>query len=69
MAVYYIPLSNGERKYIKKIDYKNTKLTFTKDRNKAYEDRDGYYTTPTRDMIRRGFKEEYPEVENLKIDY
>lgn len=65
MAKYYIETNDG-RKYIKEIDFAKGKLTFTKDETEAYKDRDGYYACPTRDLIARGFKEEYPEVVNLQ---
>jgi hypothetical protein len=68
MAKYYINTDN-ERKYIKEIDYAQGKLTFTNDVAEAYKGRDGFYADATRDMIRRGFSEDYPEVINLQCDY
>jgi hypothetical protein len=65
MAKYYVQTDNG-RKYIKEIDYANSKLTFTDDSDKAYRGRDGFYADATREMIARGFSEEYPEVAELK---
>jgi hypothetical protein len=67
MAKYYINTDNG-RKYIKEIDYAQGKLTFTNNENEAYIGRDGFYANATRDMIRRGFSDEYPEVENLECN-
>ena len=64
MAKYYVETSNG-RKYIKEIDYANGKLTFTANENNAYIGRDGFYANATRDMLRHGFKDEYPEVAEL----
>jgi hypothetical protein len=65
MAKYYINTNEG-RKYIKEIDYANGILTFTNYEDEAYRGRDGYYAEATRDLLRRGFKEEYPEVNNLE---
>ena len=67
MAKYYIETNEG-RKYIKEIDYAQGKLTFTDNINDAYIGRNGFYAIATRDMIRRGFSDEYPEVENLQCD-
>lgn len=67
MAKYYIETDEG-RKYIKEIDYAQGKLTFTNDAAYAYRGRDGYYANATRDMIRRGFSDDYPEIENLQCD-
>jgi len=67
MAIYYVETNEG-RKYIKEIDYAQEKLTFTNDEAEAYKGRDGYYANATRDMIRRGFKDDYPEVENLECE-
>lgn len=64
MAKFYVNTNEG-RKYIKEIDYAQGTLTFTSDPSEAYTDRDGYYASPTKDMISRGFREAYPEVENL----
>ena len=67
MVKYYIETNEG-RKYIKEIDYAQGKLTFTNDAAYAYRGRDGYYADATRDMIRRGFSDDYPEIENLQCD-
>ena len=67
MVKYYIETNEG-RKYIKEIDYAQGKLTFTNDAAYAYRGRDGYYANATRDMIRRGFSDDYPEIENLQCD-
>ena len=67
MARYYIETNDG-RKYIKEIDYAQGKLTFTNNKDDAYEGRDGFYAKATRDMLRYGFKEEYPEVAELQCD-
>ena len=67
MAKYYIDTNEG-RKYIKEIDYAQGKLTFTNNTTEAYKDRDGYYANATRDLIRRGFSDDYPEIENLQCD-
>lgn len=68
MTLYYINTQNG-REYIKEIDYAQGKLSFTKNIDEAYKDRDGYYADATRDLIRRGFKDDYPQVENLQKEY
>lgn len=65
MAKYYIQ-ENGKRKFIKDIDFAQEKLTFTEDEGDAYRGRDGYYAIPTRDLIRRNFVDEYPEVAELE---
>lgn len=65
MTKYYIDTNEG-RKYIKEIDYAQGKLTFTNNTTEAYKDRGGYYANATRDLIRRGFSDEYPEIENLQ---
>ena len=67
MAKYYIETNEG-RKYIKEIDYAQGKLTFTNNTTEAYKDRDGYYANATRDLIRRGFSDDYPEIENLQCE-
>lgn len=67
MAKYYIETNEG-RKYIKEIDYAQGKLTFTDNTDDAYRGRDGYYANATRDMIRRGFSDDYPEIENLQCE-
>ena len=67
MAKYYIDTNEG-RKYIKEIDYAQGKLTFTNDAAYAYRGRDGYYANATRDLIRRGFSDDYPEIENLQCE-
>jgi hypothetical protein len=66
MAKYYISQKNGKRKFIKDIDFAQQKLTFTEDEGDAYRERDGYYAIPTRDLIRRLFVDEYPEVTELE---
>ena len=67
MAKYYIDTNEG-RKYIKEIDYAQGKLTFTNNTTEAYKDRNGYYANATRDLIRRGFSDDYPEIENLQCE-
>ena len=67
MAKYYIDTNEG-RKYIKEIDYAQGKLTFTNNTTEAYKDRDGYYANATRDLIRRGFSDDYPQIENLQCE-
>ncbi len=67
MAKYYIETNEG-RKYIKEIDYAQGKLTFTNNINDAYIGRNGFYANATRDMIRRGFSDDYPEIANLQCD-
>ena len=67
MAKYYIDTNEG-RKYIKESDYAQGKLTFTNNTTEAYKDRDGYYANATRDLIRRGFSDDYPEIENLQCE-
>ena len=67
MAKYYIDTNEG-RKYIKEIDYAQGKLTFTNNTTEAYKERDGYYANATRDLIRRGFSDDYPEIENLQCE-
>jgi hypothetical protein len=67
MAKYYIETNDG-RKYIKEIDYAQGKLTFTTKESDAYVGRDGFYANATRDMIRHGFSEEYPEIANLQCE-
>ena len=67
MAKYYIDTNEG-RKYLKEIDYAQGKLTFTNNTTEAYKDRDGYYANATRDLIRRGFSDDYPEIENLQCE-
>ena len=67
MAKYYIETNDG-RKWIKEVDYANGKLTFTTNEDDAYRGRDGFYANATRDMIRRGFSDEYPEIENLQCE-
>ena len=66
MAKYYINQKNGKRKFIKDIDFAQEKLTFTENEDEAYRERDGYYAIPTRDLIRRNFADEYPEVAELE---
>jgi len=66
MAKYYINQKNGKRKFIKDIDFAQEKLTFTENEEDAYEGRNGYYAIPTRDLIRRNFADEYPEVAELE---
>ena len=65
MAKYYIK-KNGKTLYVKNIDYANGKLEFTTDVGEAYKGRDGFYANATKDFLRRGFSEEYPEVADLK---
>ena len=67
MAIYYINTNDGH-KYIKEVDYAQGKLTFTTDREEAYKGRDGFYANATRDMLRYGFKDEYPEVAELQCE-
>ena len=67
MAKYYINTNDG-RKYIKEVDYAQGKLTFTTDKEEAYRGRDGFYANATRDMLRYGFKDEYPEVAELQCE-
>ena len=67
MAKYYIETNDG-RKYIKEIDYAQGKLTFTTNKDDAYRGRDGFYANATRDMLRHGFKDEYPEVAELMCE-
>ena len=68
MAKYYYRDSDGNKVYIKTIDTKNTKLTFTTERSEAYNGRDGYYARPLKDSLVFGFSEAYPQVKGLKID-
>ena len=65
MATYYIETDLG-KKYIKDIDFAQGTLTFTTNKDEAYDGRNGYYAIPTRDMIRRNFSEDYPEVKKLE---
>ena len=67
MAKYYIDTNEG-RKYIKEIDYAQGKLTFTNNTTEAYKDRDEYYANATRNLIRREFSDDYPEIENLQCE-
>ena len=68
MAKYYYRDSDGNKVYIKTIDTKNTKLTFTTDRSEAYNGRGGYYARPLKDGLVFGFSEAYPQVKNLQIE-
>lgn len=68
MPKYYIN-KNNERHYIKEIDYANGKLTFTTNQDEAYNGRGGYYADATKDLISRGFSDEYPEVAELSYTY
>lgn len=67
MAKYYVNTDEG-LKYIKEIDYAQGTIEFTDKESEAYVGRNGFYADATRDMIRRGFSEEYPEVVNLQCE-
>ena len=67
MAKYYFK-ENGSRVYIKTIDFAKGELTFTENESEAYNGRDGYYATPLRDQIRRGFVDDYPQVAKLECN-
>jgi len=66
MAKYYV-VANGKKKFIKSINYSEGTLEFTDSASNAMEERGGYYATPTRDFISRMFKEDYPEVADLRV--
>ena len=68
MAKYYYDDENNGRIYIKDIDFAEGTLTFTSNKNEAYKGRGGYYADATRDMIRRNFKKDYPQVANVNCD-
>ena len=68
MAKYYFNKEDGSRVYIKEIDFAEGKLTFTDKEEEAYKGRDGYYANATRDLIRRNFGENYPEVSNVSCE-
>ena len=67
MAKYFVSTNDGKRKYIKTIDLAKGTLTFTENSAEAYVGRDGYYATPFKEQIQRGFAEDYPEVANLHV--
>ena len=49
--------------FIKDIDKTNTKLTFTKNVDEAYERPSGFYVESEIDFLKFHFKDEYPCVE------
>lgn len=66
-AIYYYKDNQGKH-YIKDINFAEGTLTFTKDSEKAYKGRDGYYANATKDLIKRNFGEDYPEVAYIECD-
>lgn len=68
MANYFYKKGNA-KVYIKDIDFPDTKLTFTNNKDEAYEGRDGYYAGALREQIMTLFKEQYPEVVHLDYEY
>lgn len=67
---FYNNENNGSRTYIKNIDFAEGKLTFTDEKDEAYEGRDGYYSDALRDQISTLFSSDYPQVKKLEvIDY
>lgn len=67
MAAIFYYKDNGKNVYIKEIDFAKGTLTFTNNKSEARKDRDGYYAKATRDLIRRNFGEDYPQVQNLEV--
>ena len=67
MARYYFNGEDGNRVYIKEINFAEGKLEFTDKEDEAYRGRDGYYAKPLRDQISTMFSSEYPQVKNLEV--
>lgn len=66
MGKFQVTDSNGKILWIKSVDNVNGKLEFTEKESEAYN-RDGdYYTRAEAEFIKFHFKEEYPEVNNIK---
>ena len=53
--------------YIKEIDKKNAKLTFTKKVEEAYYRSSGFYAESERDFVKYHFKKEYPFVAYARV--
>ncbi len=68
MAKYFYIDKDGKTIYIKNIDFQNEKLTFTENKDDAYdEDRGSFYEEAQRDQLKRLFSSEYPQVKNIRI--
>ena len=60
---------DGVKYYLQEIDYKNQKLKFTKDENKAYIREGGFYSKSELNFIKRHFSNKYPKkVPDLQIE-
>lgn len=68
MAKFFYRNENKQRVYIKSIDYVNGTLEFTQSSSEAYDGRDGYYASASRDFIKRNFGEDYPQLKELDYD-
>ena len=67
MAKYYF-YKEGKKTYIKDVDFANGTLTFTEDPHQAFVERDGYYAKPMKDQLKRGFKSDYPQLNDLHLE-
>ena len=68
MAKYFYNDNDGKTIYIKNIDFQNEKLTFTENKDDAYdEDRGSFYEEAQRDQLKTLFSSEYPQVKNIKM--
>ena len=67
MAKYYF-YDKGKKTYLKDVDFANGTLTFTENENEAFVERDGYYAKPMKDQLKRGFKDDYPQLKDLRLE-
>lgn len=64
--IYYD--KDGEKVYIKHVDYANQKIDFTKKESEAETFRGGYYETAVIPFLQTNFKEVCPEVMQLQLE-
>lgn len=67
MAYFKIVEPNKDPKYIKEIDRANTKLKFSKNRKGCFQQDSGFFADSEAMYLKFHFKEEYPELEYMKI--
>lgn len=68
MAYFRIDEPNKKTKWIKSVDNQNGKLEFSTSKSGCYDRSSGIIANSEAQRLKFLFKEEYPELEYLKVD-
>lgn len=68
MSTFRIDEPNQPRKWVKKVDNENGTLEFTTSKSEAYCRGSGIVANSEGQRLKFHFKEQYPELEYLKVD-